>query len=75
LVNPRWWYWLTTLAAQLCNELREFFTTRWFVSYYDTINLKLIFQSLIPIEKTASINDEIDMLRHWQRDRCLNAAM
>jgi len=40
-----------TLAAQLCNELREFFTANaveYFVSY-DYYNLKLIFQSLIPI--------------------------
>ena len=57
-----------TLAAQLCNELREFFTANaveYFVSYYDYYQP----EAYIPvtdtyIEKTASINDEIDMLRH-----------
>ncbi|WP_026731660.1 excinuclease ABC subunit UvrB [Fischerella sp. PCC 9605] len=57
-----------TLAAQLCNELREFFSNNaveYFVSYYDYYQP----EAYIPvtdtyIEKTASINDEIDMLRH-----------
>jgi len=57
-----------TLAAQLCNELREFFpdnAVEYFVSYYDYYQP----EAYIPvtdtyIEKTASINDEIDMLRH-----------
>ncbi len=57
-----------TLAAQLCNELREFFSenaVEYFVSYYDYYQP----EAYIPvsdtyIEKTASINDEIDMLRH-----------
>jgi excinuclease ABC subunit B len=57
-----------TLAAQLCNELREFFPTNaveYFISYYDYYQP----EAYIPvtdtyIEKTASINDEIDMLRH-----------
>lgn len=57
-----------TLAAQLCNELREFFPSNaveYFVSYYDYYQP----EAYIPvtdtyIEKTASINDEIDMLRH-----------
>src|SRR5579883_2896200 len=57
-----------TLAAQLCNELREFFpnnAVEYFVSYYDYYQP----EAYIPvsdtyIEKTASINEEIDMLRH-----------
>jgi excinuclease ABC subunit B len=57
-----------TLAAQLCNELREFFpdnAVEYFISYYDYYQP----EAYIPvtdtyIAKTASINDEIDMLRH-----------
>ncbi len=57
-----------TLAAQLCNELREFFpnnAVEYFVSYYDYYQP----EAYIPvsdtyIEKTAAINQEIDMLRH-----------
>jgi excinuclease ABC subunit B len=57
-----------TLAAQLCNELREFFpnnAVEYFVSYYDYYQP----EAYIPvtdtyIEKTSAINDEIDMLRH-----------
>jgi excinuclease ABC subunit B len=57
-----------TLAAQLCNELRQFFSdnaVEYFISYYDYYQP----EAYIPvtdtyIEKTASINDEIDMLRH-----------
>lgn len=57
-----------TLAAQLCNELREFFpdnAVEYFVSYYDYYQP----EAYIPvtdtyIEKSSSINDEIDMLRH-----------
>ncbi|MDF5725481.1 MAG: excinuclease ABC subunit UvrB [Rhizonema sp. PD37] len=57
-----------TLAAQLCNEFREFFpnnAVEYFISYYDYYQP----EAYIPvsdtyIEKTASINDEIDMLRH-----------
>lgn len=57
-----------TLAAQLCNELRAFFpnnAVEYFISYYDYYQP----EAYIPvtdtyIEKTASINDEIDMLRH-----------
>ncbi len=57
-----------TLAAQLCNELREFFphnAVEYFISYYDYYQP----EAYIPvtdtyIQKTASINDEIDMLRH-----------
>ncbi|WP_414565416.1 MULTISPECIES: excinuclease ABC subunit UvrB [unclassified Anabaena] len=57
-----------TLAAQLCNELREFFpenAVEYFVSYYDYYQPEAyIAVSDTYIEKTASINDEIDMLRH-----------
>ena len=57
-----------TLAAQLCNELRQFFphnAVEYFISYYDYYQP----EAYIPvsdtyIEKSASINDEIDMLRH-----------
>ena len=57
-----------TLAAQLCNELREFFpnnSVEYFISYYDYYQP----EAYIPttdtyIAKTSSINDEIDMLRH-----------
>lgn len=57
-----------TLAAQLCNELREFFphnAVEYFVSYYDYYQPEAyIAVSDTFIEKTASINSEIDMLRH-----------
>jgi excinuclease ABC subunit B len=57
-----------TLAAQLCNELREFFpnnAVEYFISYYDYYQP----EAYIPVSdtyiaKTASINEEIDMLRH-----------
>lgn len=57
-----------TLAAQLCNEFREFFSNNsveYFISYYDYYQP----ESYIPqtdtyIEKVASVNDEIDRLRH-----------
>lgn len=57
-----------TLAAQLCNEIRSFFphnAVEYFISYYDYYQP----EAYIPvtdtyIEKTASINEEIDMLRH-----------
>ncbi|MCD7846196.1 MAG: excinuclease ABC subunit UvrB [Oscillospiraceae bacterium] len=57
-----------TLAAQLCGEFREFFpenAVEYFVSYYDYYQP----EAYIPhtdtfIEKDASINDEIDRLRH-----------
>lgn len=66
-----------TLAAQLVNEMREFFpqnAVEYFISYYDYYQP----ESYIPstdtyIEKEASINDEIDRLRHsttrslWER--------
>ena len=57
-----------TLAAQLCAEFREFFpenAVEYFVSYYDYYQP----EAYIPhtdtfIEKDASINDEIERLRH-----------
>lgn len=57
-----------TLAGQLCSELKEFFpgnAVEYFVSYYDYYQP----EAYIPhtdtyIEKDASINDEIDKLRH-----------
>ncbi|MDO8584579.1 MAG: excinuclease ABC subunit UvrB [bacterium] len=57
-----------TLAAQLCNEYREFFpknSVHYFVSYYDYYQP----EAYLPvtdtyIDKEAMINDEIDKLRH-----------
>src|SRR3989338_5133177 len=57
-----------TLAAQLCNEYREFFpgsAVEYFVSYYDYYQP----EAYLPrtdtyIEKEAMINEEIDRLRH-----------
>ncbi|HLD18043.1 MAG TPA: excinuclease ABC subunit UvrB [Patescibacteria group bacterium] len=57
-----------TLAAQLCNEFREFFpenAVEYFVSYYDYYQP----EAYLPrtdtyIEKEAMINNEIDRLRH-----------
>ncbi len=57
-----------TLAAQLCNEFREFFPqnrVEFFVSYYDYYQPEAyIASSDTYIEKDMSINDEIDKLRH-----------
>ncbi len=57
-----------TLAAQLCNEFREFFPNNrveFFVSYYDYYQPEAyIAQTDTYIEKDLSINDEIDKLRH-----------
>ena len=57
-----------TLAAQLCEEFREFFpenAVEYFVSYYDYYQP----EAYIPhtdtfIEKDSAINDEIERLRH-----------
>ena len=57
-----------TLAAQLCNELRQFFPSNaveYFISYYDYYQP----EAYVPVSdtyiaKTSSINEEIDMLRH-----------
>ena len=57
-----------TLAAQLCNEFREFFPenrVEYFVSYYDYYQPEAyIVSSDTYIAKDMSINDEIDRLRH-----------
>jgi excinuclease ABC subunit B len=57
-----------TLAAQLYNEFRELFpenAIRYFVSYYDYYQPEAYVPSTDTyIEKDASINDEIDKLRH-----------
>jgi len=59
---------IITLVAQLCNELRQFFpknAVEYFISYYDYYQP----EAYVPVSdtyiaKTASINEEIDMLRH-----------
>lgn len=57
-----------TLAAQLCNEFREFFpnnAVEYFVSYYDYYQPEAYMpNSDTYIEKEAQINEEIDRLRH-----------
>ncbi len=57
-----------TLAAQLCNEFREFFpenAVEYFVSYYDYYQPEAYVPSSDTyIEKEAMINEEIDRLRH-----------
>jgi excinuclease ABC subunit B len=57
-----------TLAAQLCNEFREFFPeneVNYFVSYYDYYQPEAYVPAQdLYIEKDSSINDEIDRLRH-----------
>lgn len=57
-----------TLAAQLASELREFFPHNavvYFVSYYDYYQPEAyVPQSDTYIEKDASINEEVEMLRH-----------
>ena len=57
-----------TLAAQLCNEFREFFPNNrveYFVSYYDYYQPEAyIPRSDTYIEKDMSVNDEIDRLRN-----------
>ncbi len=57
-----------TLAAQLCNEFKEFFPhnrVEYFVSYYDYYRPEAYIPSTdVYIEKDMSLNDEIDKLRH-----------
>jgi excinuclease ABC subunit B len=57
-----------TLAAQLCNEFREFFpenAVEYFVSYYDYYQPEAYMPgSDTYIEKEAMVNEEIDRLRH-----------
>lgn len=57
-----------TLAAQLCQEFREFFpenAVEYFVSYYDYYQPEAYIPSSDTyIEKDSAINDEIDKMRH-----------
>src|SRR4051794_10488892 len=57
-----------TLAAQLCNEFREFLpnnAVEYFVSYYDYYQPEAYVPAQdLYIEKDSSINEEIDRLRH-----------
>ena len=57
-----------SLAAQLANEFKEFFPTNaveYFVSYYDYYQPEAyVPQTDLYIEKDATVNDEIDRLRH-----------
>src|SRR5881398_1821678 len=57
-----------TLAAQLCNEFREFFpqnAVEYFVSYYDYYQPEAYVPAQdLYIEKDSSIKEEIDRLRH-----------
>lgn len=57
-----------TLAAQLCQEFREFFpenAVHYFVSYYDYYQPEAYIQKTDTyIEKDSAINDEIERLRH-----------
>jgi excinuclease ABC subunit B len=57
-----------TLAAQLCNEFRELLpgaAVEYFVSYYDYYQPEAyVPQADLYIEKDASVNDDIDRLRH-----------
>src|SRR3954466_1256032 len=57
-----------TLAAQLCNEFREFFphnAVEYFVSYYDYYQPEAYVPAQdLYIEKASSINDEIAPFRH-----------
>jgi excinuclease ABC subunit B len=57
-----------SLAAQLCNEFKQFFpnnAVEYFVSYYDYYQPEAyVPQTDTYIEKDATINDEIERLRH-----------
>src|ERR1700754_3983884 len=57
-----------TLAAQLCNEFREFFpenAVEYFVSYYDYYQPEAYVPAQdLYIEKDSSINEEVERLRH-----------
>ena len=65
-----------TLAAQLASELREFFPHNavvYFVSYYDYYQPEAyVPQSDTYIEKDASINEEVEMLRHQATSQLLS---
>lgn len=65
-----------TLAAQLYNEFKQFFpanAVHYFVSYYDYYQPEAyIPQSDTYIEKEATINEEIDRLRHATTQSLIN---
>jgi len=65
-----------TLAAQLCQEFREFFPDNavgYFVSYYDYYQPEAYLPAQdVYIEKDADINEEIDRLRHWATTQLLS---
>lgn len=65
-----------TLAAQLASELKEFFPNHavvYFVSYYDYYQPEAyVPQSDTYIEKDASINEEVEMLRHQATSQLLS---
>ena len=67
-----------TLAAQLCNEFREFFpenAVEYFVSYYDYYQPEAyVPQADLYIEKDSSRNDDIDRLRHAATSNLLSRA-
>ena len=67
-----------TLAAQLCNEFREFFpdnAVEYFVSYYDYYQPEAyVPQADLYIEKDSSRNDDIDRLRHAATSSLLSRA-
>src|SRR3569833_3790126 len=64
-----------TLAAQLCNEFREFFpdnAVEYFFSYYDYYQPEAyVPQADLYIEKDSSRNDDIDRLRHSAKSNLL----
>ena len=68
-----------TLAGQLYSEFKEFFPenrVEYFVSYYDYYQPEAYVPSTDTfIEKDASINDEIDQLRHSLQVLYLNVMM
>ena len=68
-----------TLAAQLHGEFKEFFpenAVEYFVSYYDYYQPEAYVPSTDTyIEKDSDINDEIEKLRHWRRQRWRSAGM
>jgi excinuclease ABC subunit B len=68
-----------TLAAQLCQEIREFFpenAVEYFVSYYDYYQPEAYMpQTDTFIEKESSRNEEIDRLRHSSTQSVSSAAM
>ena len=66
-----------SLAAQLCNEFKQFFpnnAVEYFVSYYDYYQPEAYVPSSDTyIEKDSSVNDEIERLRHAATSACFSA--